>query len=107
MKHPTILAAAALAGALAAHAAAAPLATVAVAPASGERTYTAEAVVEAVRQSAVAAQVPARILEVKVRAGDAVKAGQVLVRLDPRTAAVHCGAVPIPSRCASSWVAAL
>lgn len=87
MSHPTTLAAALLAGALAAHAAAAPLATVTVAPAAGERTYAAEGVVEAVRQSAVAAQVPARILEVRVRAGDVVKAGQVLVRLDPRTAA--------------------
>ena len=42
---------------------------------------------EAVRQSAIAAQVPARIVEMRVRAGDTVKAGQVLVRLDPRTAA--------------------
>ena len=87
MKHPTTLAAALLVGVLAVRAGAAPLATVEVAPAAGDRTYAAEGVVEAVRQSAVAAQVPARILEVKVRAGDAVKAGQVLVRLDPRTAA--------------------
>ena len=87
MNHPTTLDAALLVGVLAVRAGAAPLATVEVAPAAGDRTYAAEAVVEAVRQSAVAAQVPARILEVKVRAGDTVKAGQVLVRLDPRTAA--------------------
>ena len=88
MKHLTRFAyAAVLAGTLALPSGAAPLATVAVAPAAGDRTYAAEGVVEAVRQSTVAAQVPARILEVRVRAGDAVKAGQVRVRLDPRTAA--------------------
>lgn len=66
---------------------AAPLSTFTVAPAAGSATYVAEAVAEAVRQSVIAAQVPARITEVRVRAGDAVKAGQVLVRLDARTAA--------------------
>ena len=78
---------AALLGAMLAPAAAAPLETLVVAAAKADRTYTAEGVVEAVRQSAIAAQVPARIIEMRVRAGDQVKAGQVLVRLDPRTAA--------------------
>ena len=87
MKHLPTIAAAVLAGVLATLAAAAPLATVVVAAATGQRDYAAEGVVADVRQSTIAAQVPARILDVRVRAGDAVKAGQVLVRLDPRTAA--------------------
>jgi len=65
---------------------AAPLATVTVAPTAASPVYVAEGLVEAVRQTALAAQVPARIVEMRVRAGDAVKAGQVLVRLDSRTA---------------------
>jgi membrane fusion protein, multidrug efflux system len=87
MKSARNFAVALLLGAVLVPAAAAPLATVTVAPANAARTYTAEGVVEAVRQSTIAAQVPARIVEMRVRAGDAVKAGQVLVRLDPRTAA--------------------
>ncbi len=44
--------------------------------------YAAEAVVEAGRQSTIAAQVAGRILELKWDAGDAVRQGQVLVRID-------------------------
>lgn len=44
--------------------------------------YAAEAVVEAGRQSTVAAQVAGRILELKWDAGDAVRQGQLLVRID-------------------------
>ena len=80
-------AALALACGLSLAAQAAPLATLTVAPAAGKATYTAEGVAEAVRQSIIAAQIPARITEMQVRAGDVVKAGQVLVRLDARTAA--------------------
>ncbi len=79
-------AAAALAIALTLPAGAAPLATLTVASATASPAYVAEGVVEAVRQSTITAQVPARIVEMRVRAGDAVKAGQVLVRLDSRTA---------------------
>ncbi|HET8869671.1 MAG TPA: efflux RND transporter periplasmic adaptor subunit [Aquabacterium sp.] len=43
-----------------------------------------DGVVEAVRQSTVAAQVPGNIIERLVKAGDAVKAGQVLMRIDSR-----------------------
>ena len=66
---------------------AAPLEAITVAAAAADQTYRAEGVVEAVRQSTIAAQVPARVIELRVRAGDAVKTGQVLVRLDPRIAA--------------------
>ena len=86
MKHATPFAFAALLALLPAPAGAAPLQTVTVAATAADQTYRAEGVVEAVRQSTVAAQVPARITEMHVRAGDVVKAGQVLVRLDPRTA---------------------
>jgi RND family efflux transporter MFP subunit len=44
--------------------------------------YAAEAVVEAGRQSTIAAQVSGRILELKWDAGDAVKQGQLLARID-------------------------
>jgi len=52
-----------------------------------DRTYPAEGVVEAVRQSTVAAQVPGRIVELLVDAGQAVTKGQVLARIDEREAA--------------------
>jgi len=50
------------------------------------RTARAEAVVEAVRQSTLAAQVSGRVVAVAVRAGDAVKSGQLLIQIDARTA---------------------
>lgn len=53
--------------------------------AAGER-YAAEGVVEAVRESRMAAQVAGRITEVAVKAGDKVQAGQVLLRIDPSVA---------------------
>ncbi len=44
--------------------------------------YAAEAVVEAGRQSTIAAQVAGRILELKWDAGDSVRQGQLLARID-------------------------
>ncbi|SRR6266581_293893 len=49
-------------------------------------SFPAEAVVEAVRQATVAAQVQGRIVEVRVDAGQRVKAGQVMMRVDQREA---------------------
>lgn len=46
--------------------------------------YVADATVQAIKQSVVSAQVPGRVLQLLVRAGDAVTAGQVIVRLDDR-----------------------
>jgi RND family efflux transporter MFP subunit len=50
------------------------------------RSVAAEAVVEAVRQTTLGAQVPGRIVALEVKAGDTVRAGQVLARIDARTA---------------------
>ncbi len=68
-------------------AAAAELATAAVEAAGGSGVYAADGVLEAVRQTAIAAQVPGRITDLRVKAGDTVKAGQVLARVDERVAA--------------------
>jgi membrane fusion protein, multidrug efflux system len=54
---------------------------------SGGNAYVADGYVEAIRQSALASQVPGRVTALAVKAGDAVKSGQVLVRVDQRAAA--------------------
>jgi RND family efflux transporter MFP subunit len=61
-------------------------ATVAVASAADAGSTSLEAVVEAVRQTTLSAQVPGAIVAVLVRAGDRVQAGQTLVRIDARAA---------------------
>jgi RND family efflux transporter MFP subunit len=45
-----------------------------------------EGVVEALRQTVLAAQVPGAVVELRVRPGDRVAAGQVLARIDARAA---------------------
>lgn len=52
----------------------------------------AEATIEAVRQSTLAAQMPGRVLELGADAGDRVRAGQVLVRIDPAEASAAVAA---------------
>ncbi|MBI5790953.1 MAG: efflux RND transporter periplasmic adaptor subunit [Rhodocyclales bacterium] len=49
--------------------------------------FPVEAIVEAVRQATVAAQVAGRILEVRADAGQRVKQGELLMRIDAREAA--------------------
>jgi len=61
-------------------------ATVAVTSAADAGSTSLEAVVEAVRQTTLSAQVPGAIVAVLVRAGDRVQAGQPLVRIDARAA---------------------
>ena len=51
-----------------------------------------DGVVEALRQTVLAAQVPGAVVALAVKAGDRVKAGQVLVRLDARAAEQQAGA---------------
>jgi RND family efflux transporter MFP subunit len=49
--------------------------------------FPVEATVEAVRQATVAAQIAGRVIEVRVDAGQRVKQGELLMRLDAREAA--------------------
>ncbi len=60
-----------------------PFSTARVAYQNTDKSYSTEATVEAVRQSTVSAQVAGRITAVNFDVGDAVKAGQVIVRIDP------------------------
>jgi len=48
--------------------------------------YSTEALVEAVKQSTVSAQVMGRVVELRVDVGDRVKMGQVIARIDQREA---------------------
>jgi len=80
-------AAAALLATAAGHAvAAAALATAPVEFRDVTRSFPAEGVVEAVRQSTVAAQTQGRIVELKVDVGDRVRRGDVIARIDPQEA---------------------
>lgn len=80
------LAIAALVLALPAAAAPAQLASVPVQRAADAGGAGFDGVVEAVRETTIAAQVPGAVVAVAVQAGDQVKAGQVLLRLDARAA---------------------
>jgi RND family efflux transporter MFP subunit len=62
--------------------AALPFATIEVAYRPTDVGYAAEALVEAGRESTLAAQVAGRIVELRVDAGDAVRPGQLLARID-------------------------
>ena len=65
---------------------AAELAAVAARPGATGQASAFDAVVEAVRQTVVAAQVPGAVVQLGVKVGDRVAAGQVLLRLDARAA---------------------
>ena len=67
-------------------AAPAPLASAPVRASGEQPLYAAEAVVEALRQTVVSSQVPGAIILLAVKAGDAVRAGQLLARIDARAA---------------------
>lgn len=64
----------------------APLATASVASEGGAGRSAYDGVVEAVRQTVIAAQVPGAVVALDVKAGDRIQAGQVLARLDARAA---------------------
>lgn len=64
-----------------------PLASAPVRVDAGGSVLVAEAVVEAVRQGTLSAQVAGRITALSVKAGDRVRKGQVLVRIDAQAAA--------------------
>jgi RND family efflux transporter MFP subunit len=81
------LGAAGVAGAaVAADGVGAPLATAPVRASGAAEGRTFDAVVEAVRQTVVSAQVAGAVTALDVKAGDTVKAGQVLARIDARAA---------------------
>lgn len=63
------------------------LPTVVVQPHPVDLTFPAEALVEAVNQATVAAQVSGRVVEVRVDAGQTVRKGELLMRIDAREAA--------------------
>lgn len=58
---------------------------------AGRSSY--DGVVEALRQTVVAAQVPGAVVELAVKAGDTVQAGQLLLRIDARSADQSAAAV--------------
>lgn len=49
-----------------------------------EEVYAADAVIEAVRQATIAAQISGTVLQILVDAGDPVRKGQVVARIDTR-----------------------
>jgi RND family efflux transporter MFP subunit len=67
-------------------------ATVTLQPREVELTYPAEAVVEAVKQATVAAQVQGRVVEVRADAGQRVRQGELLMRIDAREFAENAAA---------------
>lgn len=64
----------------------APIASIKVAQGTHAGQASFDGVVESVRQSVIAAQVAGNIVEIRVRAGDRVRAGQLLVRIDGQAA---------------------
>ena len=62
------------------------LPSVAVKPHRVDLSFPAEALVEAVQQTTVGAQIAGRVIEVKADAGQNVKKGEVLMRIDAREA---------------------
>jgi RND family efflux transporter MFP subunit len=80
------LGAAANGGAASAAPAPSALPTAPVTASGAAETAAFDGVVQAVRQTTVAAQVPGAVVALPVKAGDAVKAGQILLRLDARAA---------------------
>lgn len=72
-------------------------ATVTLAAREVDLTYPAEAVVEAVHSATVAAQVQGRIVEVRADAGQRVRKGEVLMRIDAREFAENAAAAEAQS----------
>lgn len=62
------------------------LTSVAVRAVSADGNLSADGVVEAVRNTVISAQIAGAIVQLPVQAGDVVKAGQLLVRMDARAA---------------------
>jgi RND family efflux transporter MFP subunit len=93
-----------LGSAASARAAGATLATAPVQSAGDRSQQGFDAVVEAVRQSVVSAQVAGAIVALEVQAGDRVKAGQTLARIDARTAEQNASASDAQVRSAQAML---
>ena len=83
---PLVIALLALAPALSTLAAASDLVAAPARAASANSSVSFDGVVEAVRQTVIAAQVPGAVVQLDVKAGDRVRAGQLLLRIDARAA---------------------
>ena len=70
-----------------------------------ELTHSAEAVVEAVRQSTVAAQIAGRIVDLRFDVGDRVRKGDVIARIDERAASQAVAASEAQVRSAEAALA--
>jgi multidrug efflux system membrane fusion protein len=81
-----VLVALATSGTCSADAAAQPLATATAQTASARSSAPFDGLVEALRQTVIAAQVSGAVVQLTVKAGDRVRAGQVLLRIDARAA---------------------
>jgi multidrug efflux pump subunit AcrA (membrane-fusion protein) len=62
------------------------ISSIAVRVANSDSNLNVDGVVEAVRNTVISAQIAGAILQLPVQAGDVVKAGQLLVRMDARAA---------------------
>ncbi len=82
------------------------LETAPVQAAGADAFYVSDGVVEAVRQSVLGAQVAGRITDLRVKAGDPVKPGQVLARIDERAAAQQVAASEAQVRAAQAQLEA-
>lgn len=85
---------------------AAGLTTMTIQPSNTETQYIAEGVVEAVKSSVIAPQVAGSITALPVKAGDYVKAGQLLARIDTRLATQQSAANQAQVVAAQAQVAA-
>lgn len=96
------------AGAHAAGPAATELKSIAAETAPGAAVVAYDGVVEALRQTTVAAQVPGAVVQLTVKPGDRVAAGQLLVQIDARAAAqtAEAGAAQVRAARAALDVAA-
>ncbi|MEP7281919.1 MAG: efflux RND transporter periplasmic adaptor subunit [Rubrivivax sp.] len=80
------------------------LASAAVTTSQRESSSGFDGVVEAVRSSIVAAQVSGAVTSIDVKAGDRVKAGQVVARIDARSAEQNAGASEAQVRAAQAML---
>lgn len=71
---------------------------------AGTAASAYDGVVEAVRQTVVAAQVAGAVVALEVKAGDTVKAGQLLARIDARTAEQNASAAQAQVRSAQAML---